>query len=96
MSQPSFDCGSIEKVGVVVALQIQRMRPFHKVEKQIKVQRALWIPFAFEFQSFEFHGAGIAIDVEDHFYERRSARATRNFNFLKDASDGALIMIERI
>ncbi len=60
MAQPASNRGSLEKVGVVVALQIQGVRSFHKVEKQIKVQRALRIPFAFEFQAFKFHRAGIA------------------------------------
>ena len=96
MAQPALDRGSIEKVGVVIALQIQRVRPLHKVEKQIKVQRALRIPFAFEFQAFEFHGTRVLINVEDYFYQRGPSRAARNFNFLKDASNGALIMIERV
>ena len=91
--QPPLDRSRVEQVGVVVALDAETVWALDDIEKQVEVQRVLRIAFAHELDARELRGSRIAIDVEEHFDQRRSAQTSRHFQMLKNAADSALVMV---
>ena len=77
MAEPAFNGGRVKQVRIEITFGIESARTFDHVKKQVVVQGAFGVTFAGKVQTVELDIAGIAIDVENDFDERRAARADR-------------------
>src|ERR1700735_2690164 len=60
------------------------------------MQSPLGVAIHVELETWKFDGAGVAIDIENHFDERDSVRIPRHLKLLENFSNTALVVIVRV